>query len=334
MRKTGVKILISMVVLIVIINIANYQKSKTSPQKGHHSHAGHSRGIPDFQAKSISDQLVKNTDFKGKNLYIQFANARESEDTALFSRVYGDFKDEGLEFVLFTDDSDKALKKLNIDKNQVHVVSENYEQYRQLFGSAKNTGSFYLFNGSGEKIVSDKNAKGYEEGPKLKLNELLWNESFNISEFVDHNANLNTIEWLSQVREIVQQEQKKLHLFYLSVNLCEPCGGGAIIERLKKIDSENEGAVRVTAISYTHYADQDINALRSQSGVKFPIVFAEGRLLEKWDSMIRRFNRSSLDNILFVTDMSGHIHSIMFSGCKCFNDFFAATEQLIKERSK
>ncbi len=328
------KIIIGMIVLIVIINIANYFKSESNPKKTHHSHAGHSHEIPAFEAKCLNGQRIKNSDFKGKRLYLQLVNAIDSEDYDLFNKVYSDFKDEDLEFVLFTDHPDKRLNNMNIDMNKVHIVGENYDHYRTLFRSPRNIGSWFLCDATGRIIDAGRNSRGYEDGPKLKLYQLMWNEFFNISEFIDHTGNLRDVEWLAQVKEVVQQDKSALHLFFLSVNLCEQCGGGKIIDNLLKIHSQYKGTVRVTAISYTHYSDQDIDALRSQSGITFPILFAEGRFLEKWDSMIKRFNRKTLDNILFTTDGSGKIYNIMFSGCKCFNDFFAATNQRIKERNK
>ncbi len=226
----------------------------------------------------------------------------------------------------------ELLEKIEVDKNRVRIAEERFPSLRRLFRTAGNTGSFHLYDASGKKIASGKNGLEYEAGPKVYLNELIRGEFFSIDEFVKMGESVKNMEWMRQIDSIITGEDKKLFVFFLFINLCEPCGGGAVVDQLKQLNANYGKQAGIFSISYSRYTDRDIAALKSQAKIKFPITLADSLLFGKWESLIRRYNRRRLDNIVFVTDKSGKILNVMHSTCKCFRSFFRITHSIMKER--
>lgn len=321
---------IGMVVLIVILNYINFKRSKENPRVDHVK--GLHIGIPTFETVDYLGRSITDSTYRGKDVYFQFINPASTDDIDLFMQVYDNFKSESINLVIFTATPSILQKSLKIKDKKVFIAGKNFHQIQQAFRIPANTGSFFLFDSDGNKLAEGNSGHGYENGPKLALNKLIWNETFDISEFIRLDDSLDQMEWFGQLGRIIESENKEVFLFFLSVRLCDQCGGGAIINRLRRLNATYGDAVGIYAVSFTQYSTFDIEALKSQAEISFPLINANTELYDTWDMLIQRFNRKCLDNIVFVTDKSGKVQGISFNECKCYESFFNLAESTIKKR--
>ena len=79
------------------------------------------------------------------------------------------------------------------------------------------------------------------------------------------------------------------------------------------------------------YKPEDINSLKSQSGIDFPIIIADKLLNQKWSSLIHEYRENDLTDIIFIVNKFGNIERIYDNNCKCGTSFFNYMNSLAKD---
>ena len=233
--------------------------------------------------------------------------------------------------VAITNDFEKFKLKSGIALQDIIVISKDYEKLKSKFNSPYYAGTYYLFNNSGAVVNAGKNSIGYEKELKSFLKRLVKNEYFSISDFIRANENIRNIDWFKQVAEIVEKEDKKYFIISLFTSFCGSCKSGAIINELKKIYSDKQNPTYVMSIlNADFYKPKDINSIKSQSGIDFPIIIADQLLNQKWSSLIREYREIDLANIIFIVNKFGYIERIYDNNCKCGKPFFNYIYSLAK----
>ncbi|MCP2519369.1 hypothetical protein NLC26_01600 [Candidatus Aminicenantes bacterium AC-708-M15] len=286
--------------------------------------------LPKFDSMDVRGKLVKSENFKGKNLYVQFVDPLDFDDIDLIKKIYVNWKDENLEIVVITKDFERFKARSGIGTEDIIVLANDYEKLKSKFNSPQCCGTYYLFNKSGRVIAAGKNVIGYENGVKVFLKQLIRNEYFSMSNFIRANENIKNIEWFDQIAEIIEKEDKRYFIFSLFTSFCESCLSGAIINNLKKIYSKNKNFIYVMCIlNADFHTKEDIESLRSQSGINFPIVIADSLLNQKWVSLIHEFREADLTDIVFIVDKTGKILKVYHRNCNCYKSFFDFVNSLI-----
>jgi len=338
MNKTWYYVLLGVLVLIIGINVVNFlgRHKEENPDSARQRHLANAKKIPSFSVKDSRGDVIDTAWFKGKNVYFQFIYPEDSDDIEVFDEVYKNFEGENLEIVIFTPDAESLLSKISVNENRVHVVSEKLKELQHAFAIPAKAGVFFVYDSSGKRVAAGRTQYGYESGPKTYLKKALFDESFNITEFIPADNSLEDAQWLSQMSDIIANapSTKKVFIFALFYNLCDQCGGGKILHMLKKLYSVYPDVIDVSLFSFTHYTEKDIEVLSSQAQLIFPLLNGNDGLRDKWDDLIGQFNRANVDNIVFTCDTSGKVLAVLYPKCKCFKSFFSITESIIKERQK
>lgn len=329
-KETIFKVTIGAVIFISALIIIHFKKGrdvvkyKINPRKM-------ITNLPQFNFLDINGDLVKNEDFKGKNLYIQFVDPSDFDDINLIKTVYSKWKDENLNFVVIAKNIEKFKVKIGIGLKNIIVITNDYEKLKSKFNSHPHSGTYHLFNGSGDVVAAGSNYIGYERGVKVFLNQLIKNKYFSISDFIKANENIKNIDWFSDVAKIIEKEEKHYFIISMFTSFSADCESGRIINTLQKIYSQNLNSVYVLAILNADFIKkEDINNLKSQSKVDFPIIIADHRLNQRWSSLMYEFRETDLTDIVFVMDKSGEILKILDQSCKCYNGFFSFVYSLIQ----
>ena len=67
--------------------------------------------LPKFRVLDVSRKDVKSSDFKGKNVYLQFIDPIDPDDIDLAKKIYWEWKDRGLQIVFVTREYSQFVKK-------------------------------------------------------------------------------------------------------------------------------------------------------------------------------------------------------------------------------
>lgn len=220
-----------MMAIIILIFLKRENRSNQSPYS--------MEKLPKFEALDINGRKVKSSDFKEKNLYVQFINSRFLPDLYLFEKVYSKWGSEDLDFLGIINDSTKLnLFSRYKPKNITLIERDYYDLCLEFYISADN-GFYFLVNKKEEVISSGKNDLGYEKGPKVFLQELILGDFFSISELIIENKNIEDFQWFSQVNNLRNNyTEKKYFIVSLFTKICDSCSGGNIIQSFNKIYRE------------------------------------------------------------------------------------------------
>jgi len=259
-------------------------------------------------------------------------NPWDFDDLDLIKTIYFNWKDENVKLVAITNDIERFNLKSGISFQDIIVINNDYEELKSKFNSPYYAGTYYLFNNLGTLVNTGNNSNGYEKELKSYLKQVVKNEYFSISYFIKVDENIRNIEWFKQVSEVVGKDKKEYFIISLFTSFCSSCKSGAIINELKKFYSYNQSLIYVMSIlNADFYKPEDINSLKSQSGIDFPIIIADKLLNQKWSSLIHEYRENDLTDIIFIVNKLGKIERIYDNNCKCGTSFFNYMNSLAKD---
>lgn len=313
-----IQIIAGILIFIVIIIFINIRR-KEGPQRS----SLKITKLPKFVSVDINGMEVNSKDFRGKNLFIQFVNPDNVGDVDLIKLVYSSWKNENLEIMIITNDLERFKSKFEVDSKKTILVTKDYEKLKSMFHSSTREGDYYLFNGSGDLIDTNKNYVGYDKGVKIFLMQLVKKDYFSFSDFIEENENIRNFPWLQQIERIINNKKKEYFMISLFTSFCGTCNSGPIINAMDKFHSKNKNSFYVLSILNNDFNnEEDIKSLISQSKINYPIVIAEQMLNKKWTDLINKYREQDLTNIVFIIDKSGKILKILHPNCNCYKKFF------------
>jgi len=290
--------------------------------------------LPKFNVLDVRGNDVKSSDFKGKNVYLQFIDPIDPDDIDLAKKIYWEWKDRGLQIVFVTKEYSQFVKKTNFQLNDTIAIHNNYERLKELFHSPIHVGSFHLFNTNG-KIISQGNNRGaYEKMLRSSLNEIIYGKSFSISDFIKETTNIHSVNWLEQIGSVIRQGNEDFYLISLHTKICDSCSGGMVIRELKIILQRYSNQVRVVSLLPRTFSENDIVSLKKQLNIEYPILIADDSLNQKWSGFIQLFSEDMLSDIIVFVDKMGNIMEVVDKKCNCTKQFFTYINNFLDDRRK
>jgi len=315
------------VIFISVIVLIGIRKNKESLQ----SFLPISK-LPNFEATNINGDYIRSNDYLGKDLYIQFINSRYYDDQKLFETVYSNWANKDIDFLIITDDLNRIKQKEILNNNNISIIDKNYPELYAKFMLKGDDGSYFIVNKNGNLVNSGNSILGYEKGPKIYLQQLIERLYFSISELLEEKRDISEFPWFAQITDVINNNiDKKSFVISLYTTICDSCSGGQIIRTLESIDNKWSSSVYILSILNKEFNIRDIENLRSQLKVEHPIIIANDDLNKKWNSLIKKYRKDYLTDIVFILDRSGRILKIAYRTCDCFPAFFEYLHSLIKE---
>jgi len=284
--------------------------------------------LPKFRAADVTGHEFRSEYLQGRIAYIQFINASRIDDIASLNAVYRDWEKRELLLVAVTNNSIALLSRIAFDTTYMRVLEDPNGKIADRFGSSYTEGSYYLFNQSGLLVASGKNDSAPELGIKNEFMRALNNRSFSISDFIPIGENIIAIEWLRDL-DILRKSSLKCCVFALFNSVCYSCQSRMILHNLNEIYLMGRDKIQVVIILSQDYAESDIDNLRSQFNVSYPIIRATNSLYEKW-SLLNGEYSIDLNNIIFVIDQKGTITRLAYPGCDCIWDIYNFVKSIIE----
>ena len=302
------------IVIIIFINIRRKEGPQGSSLK--------INKLPKFVSVDVYGMEVNSKDFMGKNLFVQFIDAAHEMDIELFKDVYSNWKKEEISFLLIVRELDRFNSRVEINTDDIIILNKDFDELESIFNPGKIYGThYYLVNNSGKIVASGSNNFGYENGPKVFLKQLIKNEYFSISSFIKLNENVKGVEWLNQISEIVDDQNKNYSLISMFTSICSGCLSGELVFFLNEFYNKNQNNINVLCMLNNKFNDKDITRLKSQLKINLPVFISDEKLSQKWNSLIKEFRENDLTNIIFILNKSGIIIKVYDESCKCWIQF-------------
>ncbi|RLE01109.1 MAG: hypothetical protein DRJ11_10375 [Candidatus Aminicenantes bacterium] len=120
-------------------------------------------------------------------------------------------------------------------------------------------------------------------------------------------------------------------LIGLFTSFWNSCLSGILIEKMRELARISN--IKVFGIlNSDYYQEDDLIAIKSQSGVEFPLYISDEQLRQKWSKYIKEFREDELNNIIIVLEKTGKILKIFHKNCNCYNEFFTFIRDLSNEK--
>jgi len=302
------------IVIIIFINIRRKEGLYRSSMK--------LTKLPKFVSVDVNGMEVKSKDFMGVNLYVQFIDANHEMDTELFKDVYSKWKKEDIYFILIINEFERFKSRVEINTDNIVILNKDFKKLETKFNPYNIVGThYYLIDNSGNVVTAGSNDSGYENGPKVFLKRLVKNEHFSISSFIKLNENVKGVEWLNQIAEITDAQNKDYYVISMFTSICSGCFSGELVFFLNEFYNKNQNNIHVLCTLNDKFNDRDITRLKSQLKINLPVIIANNKLSQKWNSLIKEFRENDLTNIIFILNKSGIIIKVYDESCKCWSQF-------------
>ena len=208
------------------------------------------------------------------------------------------------------------------------LITEEYEEFKQLFAIPECCEQFMIFDLEGDLLV---NENIYIESYKVVrnlLNKKLKGIDYSITKYLPANSNIRNYKWLEQISAIQQSRDEEYYLISMFIEICSGCSSGSIMERLKKTHLEKKEFIYHLAFVPKSFTENDINNLKSEFNLRFTIVNADEQFNNKWNQLIEEYGQSNLTNIVFLIDKAGTVLRTMDGNCSCIEEFFSHIKSL------
>lgn len=287
--------------------------------------------FPEFSAVDIFGNIVNPSILKGTNVFVQFINPKLEDQIKLLKNVYFEFKNQALLMVVFTEDFQKLNEEIGYALTRMFVITDDYEKFKKIFQVPSCCENFYLFDKSGNLVVTDFNWKGYKEGIKTHLMSLVEKKKFSIYHFIELEKNIRDIDWFEQLWKIIDREKTyNYYLISMFTRVCMNCPSGWIIDSLKELYKLSNNSIYFLIILSDNFSENDVRNFKVNLGIKFSVIKADRKLANKWDHLLEEFRESDLNNIVFLIDKHGQVLSAMQSNYQ--EEFFNYLYNKVKTR--
>ncbi len=278
--------------------------------------------LPSFSAIDIFGNNVNSSNLRGRFVYVQFIRETKSEDFELLKSVYYEFKNEGLQILVFTESFDTSGESL-IPIEDLHVIIDEYLSFVKVFKAPLCCDSFYLFSRTGELTKMSEGKLNNIADLRAFLVEMIEGEVFSPIYFVESGKSIIDIELFDQVKRIIDQENSNYFIISMFKELCYPCNSGLLIKSLAKLHKLDIPSFYFLAILHGNHSERDVNNLKEQLGIDFNVMIANDALSTRWNELAMKFRSSDVTGLVWLIDHKGKIIKTAYPGCNCLQSFFS-----------
>lgn len=276
--------------------------------------------IPVFKTIDTKGNTLDHSILGNRISYFQFIEANSDMD--LLNKVFNTWKDK-INIVCFVNDPRK-LNKLEFIKNAsyTHIITKDYNTNKHLFASKSSIGEYYIYSNYRKFIAKGRNDAGYDDGPKIYLNLLYHNISFDISSFITNGVNINSIPWFYDLVNYIKPAASQYKLIAFFSSICDSCESGQLLDLLNSSISTFP-SLYVLIVLNDPYSPVDIDRLKSQLKTQLRITIADLSLRSKWNSLINEYRKEDINNIIVIIDNNDIIHILYHPKCNCMPQFIS-----------
>lgn len=291
----------------------------------------HSYNFPSFQVFDIHEQLITSSVFRGDFTVIIFIDPRFPDDNDFIFRLISE-KYEALNIIAITDFPDLLKIDYKVKSGRIIIFNDSENKLREIFRIRHKEGFYLLFGKDGSLIASGLLKEGFDKKLKIVLNTLLRQMVFSLSLLCKEGDFLEQYSWLSQLQPLLFISEKQYVLFILFSYYCGSCGLNDVIEKLNDFYLAHRREIEIIGILNSYYYNQiDVDLLKEQSQVIFPLVLSDKNMSSKWNLLIADFSREHLNCIGILSSQEGKILKVGFLSGSMINDFLESIKNYFNE---
>lgn len=323
--KKHLKLLLACIIILAVFLYIKHKRNIQSP----FFRIEEIKKFPDISFVDIFNNKFNTESLSGQIIYLQFFDPRDPDDLDLLDKIYSNWHSENLKIIIITKNLRNLRKKFINSKYKNIIITKEYSILKKAFKSPRYQNTYYIFDKAGRLKNWGRNSIGYERGPKIYLKQLIKGEFFKIEDFIP-GKNIFDIPWFQNLMMNIQEKnshENNFLLIGLFTSFCNSCLSGILIEKMRELARLNN--IKVFGIlNSDYYQEDDLIAIKSQSGVEFPLYISDEHLRQKWSGYIEEFREDELNNIIIVLEKTGKILKIFHKNCNCYNEFFTFIRDL------
>lgn len=272
-----------------------------------------------FVARDLNGQVIRSDELLGQISFLVFLDDRDPNDQLFIRTADSALSEFGIEnAVAFLDKNNDFSYKLDC------LRLANILKSDQLLSRFDARGHYFLYDKKGGLFHSGKTADAlYGLGDlRYYLAQLVLHKYFDMHLFIDESQSLIDSSHLSQIYELILNNHKEYSVISLVSSICNVCGSGKIIGYLDDIHHKYGDKAYVALVVRSEYDDKEIEALRSQARISYPIFRASEELRRKWNELIAEYRERDLSDIVIFVRGDENIVSLLDNNCGCATPYF------------
>jgi hypothetical protein len=286
--------------------------------------------FPKFVSIDTNGTIFNSQAFTGKYIYVQFSKNLFNDEINITRQVLNKYSKRDELIILLVSEQPEKISHLLSPNDHNLILSKSYNEIRAILGAPICCDSFQLYDKNRNIIFSDLLSNN-EDLVSHILMKYLDSNNFSIKNLIYIGLELNRLEWMKQIKTIINNNHYKYYLISLLTRVCSSCPSGNIIRQnneLKKL--YNNSNIYNSAI-VLHYTNQEIDSLEKHFEIKYPIIAADKILAAYWDKLIREYGEAELTNIVILISNDGTVLDISDPRCNCIDNLFKKVKDLVGE---
>jgi hypothetical protein len=254
--------------------------------------------LPPVELVDDTGKRVGLGELPGRVLLVQFVNPKIATQLDAVSKVVSAFKAEQVSFVLITKDSQGLRARMPDLPENVLVVQHNNSELRNAFNVPDCCERRFIFNGKGELQYKDYY---YEMDLRPRLHSLTDTAPDDFPPALTGALKSIRTGRFESLREETRRSRSGKAVVILFDSISTSCPSGEMVKDVGSFAAAHRD-LPVIAMLSKDYTATDVENLKANLQVDFPIERADAELAEKWSEMLAVYGEGRLNgSILVVT---------------------------------
>jgi peroxiredoxin len=232
----------------------------------------------------------------GRVVLVQFVNPKIATQINAVSRAVAAFEASQVSFVLITKDSHELRTRLPSLPANVSVVQDHNAELRHTFNVPACCERRFIFNSKGEIQYKDYY---YEADLRPRLHSLIDTAPEDFPPALTGALESIKTGRFASLRKQTRRSQSGKAVVILFDSISTSCPSGELVKSLGRFAAAHKD-FPVIAVLPKDYTATDVENLKANLQVEFPIEQADTELAERWKELLSVFGESRMNGSVVV----------------------------------
>lgn len=265
-----------------------------------------SHELPILRLQDDKGKVISTSRFIGAPLFVQAVNPYIEAQINSLIRIRAKRPKHKMSWLVITKDAMELRKRLTDRSDDLVIVEDNSNMLRDLFSIPRCCEGWLIFDQAG-KLRGDGR---YDEG---NAKDLLYNvvdgkQLYSPAILLEILKVLNTQGALEQMHNAAKNSHEGKAVIVMLSSVCTGCDDALLVDMLNSYARQNR-SVGYLALLPNTFSRIEVENLKTNLDITFPVAIAATALSEKWSSLNEQYGARTINGTVILVD-GGNVISI------------------------
>jgi len=258
--------------------------------------------LPVMDLQDDRKQIISTKNLIGSPLFVQFIDPRVDAQVNAILNILKNRPNHPLTWLFITDNA--SLLRSRLPGDDTTIVEKEYDALLKIFGVRQGLEHWFIFDEAGKLKAQGR----YDSGDAIgRLHSIVDGQpGYSAALFLESLDSLNESGKLSELRDKCAKVRSGKAVFVLFSSVCTGCAEASLIEIIISY-AKRYPHIWFEALLPNTFARQDIDNLKANLDLAFPVELASDSLSQEWLALSDRYGEKEINGTVFVLDRQGVI---------------------------